>query len=87
VNNNGQINIAGADLHKTTAMVDNSFMSGDFKNAAMILLREDPIVEFFEQDGDNVKNNQITVRVEGRIALPVFYNDALIHGSFVNPGS
>lgn len=84
---NGQLTVNGAPAYKTTAMVDNSFLLGDFQNAAMLLLREDPIVEFFEQDGDNVKNNQITIRVEGRVALPIFYNDALIHGTFVNPGS
>lgn len=84
---NGQLTVNGAPAYKTTAMVDNSFLIGDFEKALMLLLREDPIVEFFEQDGDNVKNNQITVRVEGRVALPIFYNDALIHGTFVNPGS
>lgn len=84
---NGQLTVNGAPAYKTTAMVDNSFLIGDFQNALMLLLREDPIVEFFEQDGDNVKNNQITIRVEGRVALPIFYNDALIHGTFVNPGS
>jgi HK97 family phage major capsid protein len=84
---NGQLTVNGAPAYKTTAMVDNSFLLGDFEQALMLLLREDPIVEFFEQDGDNVKNNQITIRVEGRVAMPVFYSDALIHGSFVNPGS
>lgn len=84
---NGQLTVNGAPAYKTTAMVDNSFLLGDFEQSLMLLLREDPIVEFFEQDGDNVKNNQITIRVEGRVALPIFYNDALIHGTFVNPGS
>jgi len=84
---NNQLNIAGAPVWKSTAQVDNTFLTGDFDKGAMLLFREDPIVEFFEQDGDNVKNNQITVRVEGRVALPVFYSDAFIHGTFVNPGS
>lgn len=86
-NTQGRLNIAGASVWKSTAQVDNTFLTGDFDMGAMLLLREDPIVEFFEQDGDNVKNNQITVRVEGRVALPVFYSDAFIHGTFVNPGS
>lgn len=84
---NGQMYINGVPTWKTTAMVQNSFLLGDFDMATMIMLREDPIVEFFEQDADNVTKNQITVRCEGRIALPNFYNDALIHGTFVNPGS
>lgn len=84
---NGQLYIGGVPARKTTAMVANSFLLGDFQSACQLLLREDPIVEFFEQDGDNVKNNQITVRVEARVALPCFYSDALVHGTFVNPGS
>jgi len=84
---NNQLNIAGAPVWKSTAQVDNTWLTGDFDKGAMLLFREDPIVEFFEQDGDNVVNNQITVRVEGRVALPVFYSDAFIHGTFVNPGS
>lgn len=84
---NGQLSVAGANIWKSTAQSANTFLVGDFDMGAQLLLREDPIVEFFEQDGDNVKNNQITVRVEGRIALPVYYSDAFIHGTFVNPGS
>lgn len=84
---NGSLNIAGAPVWKSTAQVDNSFLLGDWNMGAQLLLREDPIVEFFEQDGDNVKNNQITIRVEGRVALPVYFSDAFIHGTFVNPGS
>jgi HK97 family phage major capsid protein len=84
---NGQLSIAGANIFKSTAQNPNTFLTGDWDMGAQLLLREDPIVEFFEQDGDNVKNNQITVRVEGRVALPVYYNDAFIHGTFINPGS
>lgn len=84
---NNQLNIAGAPAWKSTAQVDNTFLTGDFEMGAQLLLREDPIVEFFEQDGDNVKNNQITIRVEGRVALPIYYSDAFIHGTFINPGS
>lgn len=85
--NNGQLNLGGAPVWKSTAQVTNTFLTGDFEKGAQLLFREDPIVEFFEQDGDNVKNNQITVRVEARVALPVYFSDAFIHGTFVNPGS
>lgn len=81
------LEIAGVKTFKSTAQAANVFLTGDWEMGAQLLFREDPIVEFFEQDGDNVKNNQITVRVEGRVALPVFYSDAFIHGTYINPGS
>jgi len=81
------LEVAGTKSYKSTAQAANSFLVGDWEMGAELLFREDPIVEFFEQDGDNVKNNQITVRVEGRVAMPVYYSDAFQHGGFVNPGS
>jgi HK97 family phage major capsid protein len=81
------LEVAGVKAYKTTAMATNVFLTGDWEMGAQLLFREDPVIEFFEQDGDNVKNNQITVRVEGRVALPCYYNDAFVHGTYVNPGS
>lgn len=81
------LEVAGTTAFKSTAQSANKFLVGDWEMGAELLLREDPIVEFFEQDGDNVKNNQITVRIEGRVALPIYYNDAFQYGTFVNPGS
>lgn len=81
------LEIAGTTSYKSTAQSANKFLVGDWAMGAQLLFREDPIVEFFEQDGDNVKNNQITVRVEGRVALPIYYNDAFIYGTAINPGS
>lgn len=81
------LEVAGTTTYKSTAQSANKFLTGDWMMGAQLLFRADPIVEFFEQDGDNVKNNQITVRVEGRVALPIYYNDAFQYGTFVNPGS
>lgn len=81
------LEVAGTKSYKTTAQSANKFLTGDWQMGAQLLFREDPIVEFFEQDGDNVKNNQITIRVEGRVALAIYYNDAFQYGTFVNPGS
>jgi len=81
------LEVAGTTSYKSTAQSANKFLVGDWQMGAQLLFREDPIVEFFEQDGDNVKNNQITVRVEGRVANVIYYNDAFEYGTFVNPGS
>jgi len=83
---NGQIFIAGIPVFKSTAMADDKYVVGDWAKGAQLFVRENPIVRFFEEDGTNVRENKITVRVEGRIALPIYYTDAFVTGSLnANP--
>ena len=83
---NGQIFIAGIPVYKTTAMADDKYVVGDWAKGAQLFVRENPIVRFFEEDGTNVRENKITVRVEGRVALPIYYTDAFVTGSLnANP--
>lgn len=78
---NGQIFIAGIPVFKSTAMADDKYVVGDWAKGAQLFVRENPIVRFFEEDGTNVRENKITVRVEGRVALPIYYTDAFVTGS------
>ena len=83
---NGQIYIAGIPVFKSTAMntvnpAQDSFLVGDWAMGAQLFIRENPIVRFFEEDGNNVTENKITVRVEGRVALPIYHPDAFVTGS------
>lgn len=83
---NGQIFIAGIPVYKSTAMADDKYLVGDWAKGAQLYVRENPIVRFFEEDGTNVRENKITVRVEGRVALPIYYTDAFVTGSLnANP--
>ena len=83
---NGQIFIAGIPVLKSTAMADDKYVVGDWAKGAQLFVRENPIVRFFEEDGTNVRENKITVRVEGRVALPIYYTDAFVTGSLnANP--
>lgn len=78
----GTLYINGVPVYKMNGMpsVDRQFLAGDWMLGAQLLIREDPVVEFFEQDDKNVQTNQITVRVEGRVALPIFFNNAFVKG-------
>lgn len=83
---NGQIYIAGIPAYKSTAMntvnpAQDSFLVGDWSMGAQLFIRENPVVRFFEEDGTNVRENKITVRVEGRVALPIYHPDAFVTGS------
>jgi len=83
---NGQMFISGVPIFKSTAMSDAKYLVGDWSKGAQLFVRENPIVRFFEEDGTNVRENKITVRVEGRIALPIYYTDAFVTGSLnANP--
>jgi hypothetical protein len=78
--------ISGVPVFKSTAMSDSKYLVGDWSKGAQLYVRENPIVRFFEEDGTNVRENKITVRVEGRIALPIYYTDAFVTGSLnANP--
>lgn len=79
---NGQLYVAGVPVFKSTAANQGEFIVGDWIQGANLITREAPIVRFFEQDVDNVQKNMITVRVEERIAFPIYGNDYFIVGDF-----
>lgn len=86
---NGQIYICGIPVYKSTALftqlpAQDTFLVGDWSMGAQLFIRENPIVRFFEEDDKNVQQNLITVRVEGRVALPIYYTNAWVTGS-LNP--
>lgn len=79
---NGVLNIAGVPTYASTAATAGQFIVGDWRMGAMLLQREAPMVEFFYEDGTNVRENKVTVRVEERIAFPIFGDNYFIVGSF-----
>lgn len=86
--NNGVLSVNGVNVYKINAMPtdpNRQFLAGDFQMGAQLLIREDPWVEFSYEDGDNFRNNQVTVRVEGRVALPIYYSEAFIKGTAYTP--
>lgn len=77
---NGVLYIAGVPIYATTALPSGKFIVGDFQMGAQLLTQEGMRIEFFEQDGTNVRENKITVRIEETISFPVFGNDFFIVG-------
>lgn len=78
---NGILYILGVPVAKTTALNQYDYVVGDFQNGADLLVQEAIRLEFFEQDSTNVRTNQITVRVEETVALPVYSGDYFMKGS------
>lgn len=77
----GQARILGIPVFTSTALTAGDIVVGDWSNGAQILTQEAMRIEFFEQDGDNVRTNKVTVRVEGNYALPVYGPDYFIKGT------
>lgn len=78
---NGVLYILGVPVAKTTALNQYDYVVGDFERGAELYQQEAMRIEFFEQDGTNVRTNQVTVRIEETVALPVYGPDYFIKGS------
>jgi HK97 family phage major capsid protein len=84
VTTDGQLSIAGIPIFKSTAITADKFLVGDWSMGAQIMQRNGISVQFFDQDGNNAVENMITVRVEARIAFPIYYAGAFVYGDFGN---
>lgn len=86
VTTDGQLSIAGIPIFKSTAIAADKFLVGDWAMGAQIMQRDGISVQFSEFDGNNFTENMITVRVEARIAFPIYYAGAFVAGDFGNVG-
>lgn len=79
---NGTLYVFGVPFYKTTALnkTNGDFLVGQ-ANGAQLLTQNPMRIEFFDQDGDNVRTNRVTVRVEGDYALPVYADDYWVAGT------
>jgi len=72
--------ISGVPVYQSTAVPAGKYIVGDFAEGCQLLTQEGIRVEFFEQDGTNVRENKITVRIEETIAFPVFGSTYFVVG-------
>lgn len=79
---NGQLYVAGIPVYKTTAIAANTYIVGDWQLGCQFFIREQPTIEFADQDRDNFIKNLITVRIEGRAALAIYRAEAFVYGTF-----
>ncbi len=84
VTTDGTLTIAGIPVFQSTAITADKFLVGDWSMGAQIMQNQGISVQFSEMDSDNFQKNLITVRVEARIAFPIYYNNAFVYGDFGN---
>lgn len=76
---NGQMYIAGIPIFTNQQLAKGSSIVGDWVNGANLVVREPARVEFFYEDSDNVRKNNVTVRVEERIAFPIYGSNYFVY--------
>lgn len=79
----GVLYLNGVPVYKMNGMPQDNrqFLVGDWLMGAQLLIREDPTVEVSYENATNFENNIVTFRVEGRDALPIYFDDAFVKGS------
>jgi HK97 family phage major capsid protein len=71
----------GVPIIEMNQMTDGDFLLVD-RRAAEIDFRTNVQVRFYEQDQDNAIKNMVTIVIEERLALPIYYTDGLVGGTF-----
>ena len=72
----------GVPVVVNTAITAGTFLCGNFGVGTQLWVRDNVGVEFFREDGTNVRDGFVTVRVSERIALTNYLPNAFVNGSF-----
>ena len=77
-----QPNFLGVPIAVNNEVNAGTFLVGNFGQACQLWVRDNVSVEFFSEDGTNVRDGFITVRVKERVALATYLPNGIINGTF-----
>tara|TARA_R110000823_G_scaffold309869_1_gene434400 strand:- start:270 stop:1454 length:1185 start_codon:yes stop_codon:yes gene_type:complete len=77
-----QPSFMGVKVILNTAIAAGTFLIGNFGVGTQLWVRDGVNVEFFREDGTNVRDGFVTVRVSERVALTNYLPNAFVSGSF-----
>ncbi len=80
---NGRLRVAGLNIATTTQLGANNFLAFD-RTATLLVNRLAPELRMFE-DSTLAKQNKVMFRIEERITLVIFNEDAIVTGSLAAP--
>ena len=80
---NGRLRIAGLNIATTTQLGADNFLSFD-RTATLLINRLAPELRMFE-DADLAKQNKVMFRIEERITLAIFNDNAIVKGTLAAP--
>tara|TARA_B110000977_G_scaffold79447_1_gene106699 strand:+ start:5328 stop:6512 length:1185 start_codon:yes stop_codon:yes gene_type:complete len=72
----------GVKVILNTAISAGTFLIGNFSVGTQLWVRDGVNVEFFREDGTNVRDGFVTVRVSERVALTNYLPNAFVNGTF-----
>jgi HK97 family phage major capsid protein len=72
----------GVRVVLSTAITSGTFLVGNFAQGTQLWVRDNVNVEFFREDGTNVRDGFVTVRVSERVALTNYLPNAFVYGTF-----
>lgn len=72
----------GIPVVLNTAIPAGSYLMGDFSTGAQFWVRQDISLEFFREDGTNVRDGFVTVVVKERAAITAYSSLAFVTGVF-----
>ena len=79
-----QPNFLGVPIAVNNEVNAGTFLVGNFGQAAQLWVRDNVSVEFFSEDGTNVRDGFVTVRVMERVALATYLPNGIIDGDFTS---
>jgi HK97 family phage major capsid protein len=74
----GILSIGGVPIYQHTVFNPGEGLAGDFRRGTAIFQKKAMTMKTSTEQGNNFINNLVTVLLEGRIALPVFFPEAFI---------
>lgn len=74
--------IAGIPIYQHTVITPGTALIGDFASGVRIFEREAPVVKYSYEHANNFTSNLVTVQIEARIALPIYYPETFISINF-----
>jgi HK97 family phage major capsid protein len=77
-----QPRINGVPVILSTAVTSDKYLVGNFGMGTQLWVRDNVGVEFFREDGTNVRDGFVTVRVQERVALTNYLPNAFVTGDF-----
>jgi len=77
----GQLAINGIPVVKANWLAANKYFVADWSRVKKVTTQGLGL-EFFEQDSDNVRKNNITARIESQVALAIEQPLAVVYGDF-----
>lgn len=70
----------GVPVILNTALAAGSFLLGNFSQGTQLWIRDNVSVEFFREDGTNVRDGFVTVRCVERVALTNYLPNSFVYG-------